>query len=244
MSKVSEKPTLYLGPAVVTQSEFNFGEATLTAPTPVNSTDIANKLYVDQLVQSQADRINTLLDGTTVDLDQLKELSDYAKHLSEVDNATVEAALAVQSANIASNHSFVLATKTALESADVSILTAIASEATTRTVNDAALNASIVSLTNTYSAYVASNNSKISLIESTASSEASTRSAADVVLQTNINNLQTATQNAAATLQSSLLNSFEVAIAQESASRQAGDEDLQSKIDSLAAQKDTDIAAL
>ena len=105
---MSSQPMLYLGPATVTMTEFNLGETTVTAPTPVNSTDVTNKLYVDQLVQQQADRINVLLDGTNVDLDQLKEISDYAKNLSDADNATVESALAVQSANIASNHQFVL----------------------------------------------------------------------------------------------------------------------------------------
>jgi len=51
-------PTLFLGPVTINGSDFNFNDGVVTAPTPSSDTDVVNKLYVDQLVQSQADRIN------------------------------------------------------------------------------------------------------------------------------------------------------------------------------------------
>ena len=82
---MSVQPTLYLGSAQVTLAEFNFGETVVTAPTPVNATDVTNKLYVDQLVQTQADKIDLILDGSTADLDQLKEFAAYVTQLSATD---------------------------------------------------------------------------------------------------------------------------------------------------------------
>ena len=162
---MSSVPTLYLGlAAVVTDTSFNFGDQHVVAPTPIDSLDVANKLYVDQLVQSQSDRIDSMLAGSGVDLNQLKEISDYAAALNAAEQSNLESAVVSLSSTISTLQTFVDTTKADLMASDVAILVAVASETTSRTLQDASLQASITSTTQNVASYVASNNSRSTTI--------------------------------------------------------------------------------
>jgi hypothetical protein len=88
---------------------------------------------------------------------------------------SVEAALQQQTAATAALQSFVNSTKSNLEATDVAIMQSVADEASARTVADSQLSASITSGSNAHAAYVASNNTRATAIESAASAETAAR---------------------------------------------------------------------
>ena len=105
-------PTLFLGSAVTVNGDaFDFHDGVVSVPTPVNTLDAANKLYVDEMIQLQTDRIDTLLSGSGVDLDQLKEISDYAAALTAAEHASLESAVVSLSSTIATLQTYVDTTK-------------------------------------------------------------------------------------------------------------------------------------
>lgn len=72
----SSRPTLYLGKVTVNDSEFNFNDSIVTVSTnPVSNESVATKSYVDDAVRVQKERIDAILDGAGVDIDQLKTIS-------------------------------------------------------------------------------------------------------------------------------------------------------------------------
>jgi hypothetical protein len=84
MSNPSHFPTLYLGTAIVNNNHFDFSSNSIvTAPRPTGNFEVANRIYVDELVKYQADRIDSILFDASINLDTLKEVSDYAKTLTE-----------------------------------------------------------------------------------------------------------------------------------------------------------------
>ena len=224
-SSSSAVPTLFLGTsATINGSEFAFSDTSVvTAPTPVNPTDVPNKIYVDELVQSQADRIDAILSGSSVNLDSLKEIVDFANTLNASEQASLSAAVATISTNITTLQSYVDSTKSDLQASDVSILSAVASETSQRTLQDAALNANIVSVSNSFATYSASNDVRSTAIEASVVSEAASRVSGDNTLQANINSLQTATENAATALEASLKNYIDAADASEASVRELVD---------------------
>jgi outer membrane murein-binding lipoprotein Lpp len=119
-------PTLFLGSSVTINGDaFEFNDSVVSVPTPVNTTDAVNKIYVDELVQEQTQRIDNLLAGTGVNLDQLKEISDYAAALNAAEQASLASAVSSLNSTIVTLQTYVNTTKSDLMAADVSILTAV-----------------------------------------------------------------------------------------------------------------------
>ena len=159
-------PTLFLGTsATVNGDEFNFHEGIVSIPTPVNTLDAVNKLYVDEMIQLQTDRIDTMLSGAGVDLNQLKEVSDYAAALNAAEQASLESAVVSLSSTIATLQSYVDTTKSDLMAADITILSAASAETSARMFADSALNGRADDITGLLGAYKTSNNARSTGIE-------------------------------------------------------------------------------
>ena len=78
---------LYLGTSTTIQGSqvaFNNSEVTLNK-IPESSYDVTNKVYVDNRVDSQKTRIDAILEGASISLDTLIELTNYFNSLSGED---------------------------------------------------------------------------------------------------------------------------------------------------------------
>jgi len=93
---------LYLGPLTVTQTSADFGGVSVTnvnsisvSGAPVQSTNLANKQYVDDQITTLAtDRLDALLSGSTLQLDTLVEIVDYFNGLDTAASGNVSTAVA------------------------------------------------------------------------------------------------------------------------------------------------------
>ena len=76
--------TLYLGKTIqVTETVLNLaGVTVVNGVTPVNAGDMVTKSYADSLVTEQKNRIDALLDGSSLNLDSLQEIVSYVDTLS------------------------------------------------------------------------------------------------------------------------------------------------------------------
>ena len=75
---------LYLGTSTTIQGSqvaFNNSEVTLNK-IPESSYDVTNKVYVDNRVDSQKTRIDAILEGASISMDTLIELTNYFNNLS------------------------------------------------------------------------------------------------------------------------------------------------------------------
>ena len=80
---MSQPPQLKLGKAAtITGTAVVFNGAINSSSTPSVNTDLTNKLYVDNTVLVQSDRIDTILSGAALDMDTLVELTNFFTALS------------------------------------------------------------------------------------------------------------------------------------------------------------------
>jgi hypothetical protein len=157
--------TLFLGDFTqVNGVTFDFGSAILkTARTPANIDELVNKGYVDQevatLVNQQKVRIDSILSGASVSLDSLKEISDYAKGLSDAEASSLSASVLSLNGDLSSeaiaraagdadlqgqfNTSFMNLTGS-LNAYNTALAASISSEASSRAAGDATVAAAIL----------------------------------------------------------------------------------------------------
>ena len=236
-------PTLFLGHATVNDDKFDFNDSAVTAPTPVGQFDVTNKLYVDELVAVQAERLDAILSGTTIDLDSLKEIADYAAALGAAETASLESAVAQQSVATADLRTYVNTTKSHLESSDLSILSALADESSNRTMQDSILSANITSVGASFSSYVGSNNIRSGAIESSVVAERVARVAAETALHTDLINLSASQTAASISLEINIRTDFEVSVTNETSLRIRENEFLRSDMETEAIRRaNADIA--
>ena len=78
--------SLYLGKKVVISDDSNKLDlqdiGVFSSAIASDNYQLPNKLYIDGLVQTQTSRIDTLLSGSSINLDTLKEISEYASTLN------------------------------------------------------------------------------------------------------------------------------------------------------------------
>lgn len=78
-TEFTDIPTLYLGPqTTVTGNTWNFGNTQVYLNVePTSDTMITNKSYVDNLVSIQEKKIDTILDGASVSIENFKNFVDF-----------------------------------------------------------------------------------------------------------------------------------------------------------------------
>ena len=218
-------PNLYLGTsAIVNGDEFQFhtnGRVFISSPT--EDLHAANKSYVDQEVTLQKARIDAILAGSTVDLDQLTEIVNFATTIkTDGSNNVVNAVLTLNTmvADVSNNLASEINSRI---SSGLSIIDSVRIEGETRTYNDSLLSDRIINVVAGLDNYTTTNNSRSVAIENSILSNTVARLAADVVLQTNIDTLQTNTLSAASSLRNVMDASMNYFITTEQGVRYAED---------------------
>ena len=83
-------PQLHLGKAAtITGTSVVFKGAITSTSTPSVPADLTNKLYVDNTVLTQTNRIDTILSGAAIDMDTLVELTNFFTALSGEETAAI-----------------------------------------------------------------------------------------------------------------------------------------------------------
>ena len=131
-------PNVYVRGAVfdgVTLDLSSYQKIKLSASVTSNDS-VTNKLYVDEKVSEQTARIDAILAGSTVDLNSLKEISDYIASLDETNQGNLIGSLADLNAALSSEASTARA-------AEDSLTTALSSEASTARAAEGALTSAL-----------------------------------------------------------------------------------------------------
>jgi hypothetical protein len=218
---------LYLGTsAIVNGYEFDFHtDGRLFIPSPTEDIDIqaVNKLYVDKTVNSQKVRIDAILSGTTIDLDTLTEIVNFATTIkTDGSNNVVNAVLTLNTivADISNNLTSEINSRI---SSGLSIVDSVRVEEETRTYHDAMLSNRIDAVSASLYGYKGRNDLRSVAIENSIQSNRVATLAADVVLQTNIDTLQTNTLLAASSLRDVMDVSMNYFITTEQGARYTAD---------------------
>jgi hypothetical protein len=218
-------PNLYLGTsAIVNGDEFQFhtnGRVFISSPT--EDLHAANKIYVDQKVTAQTARIDAILSGSTVDLDQLTEIVNFATTIkTDGSNNVVNAVLTLNTmvADVSNN---LMSEINSRISSGLSIVDSVRVEGETRTYNDALLSDRIINVVAGLENYTTNNNLRSVAIENSIQSNRVERLAAGVVLQTNIDTLTNNTFLAASSLRDVMDVSMNYFITTEQSARSTED---------------------
>ena len=224
------RPNLYLGTsAFVSGDEIHLNNSVVSVGTPVNTTDAVNKLYVDELVTSQTQRIDAILSGSSVDLDSLKEIVDFANTLNASEAASLASAVVTINSNITSVRDDLTTEISDRKNADITIVQAISNEESERKIADSLMSYNIDSVTTNFNSYQISNNVRSTNIETSVADEMDTRIMAVNSLQTNIDNLKTSTESAASALHIDLVNYVDTNVSSEITNRVAAVSALEAK---------------
>jgi len=181
MSIPTPLPNVYVRGAVfdgVTLDLSSYQKIKLSASVTSNDS-VTNKLYVDAKVSEQTARIDAILAGSSLNLDSLKEISDYIASLDSTNQGNLIQSLADLNAALSSEASTARAAENALTLAlDAEAVTARAAEGAEFT---RATDAELV-LTNALEAEASTARAAESALTSALSSEASTARAAESAL--------------------------------------------------------------
>jgi hypothetical protein len=95
ITEISDIPTLYLGPeATVTGNNWNFGNSNVYLNTvPTDDNMVTNKSYVDELVSIQEKKIDTILDGASVSIENFKNFVDFVNQSQRENEAELYASI-------------------------------------------------------------------------------------------------------------------------------------------------------
>ena len=94
-TEIADIPTLYLGPqTTVTGNDWNFGNAQVFVNIlPTSDTMITNKSYVDSVVSIQEKKIDTILDGASVSIENFKNFVDFVNQSQRENEAELYASI-------------------------------------------------------------------------------------------------------------------------------------------------------
>jgi hypothetical protein len=167
----------------------------------VDSDSLVHKLYVDTQVSVQTARIDAILAGSSLNLDSLKEVSDYISSLDSTAQGNLLASVTALNTALASE-------ATAARAAEATLTTNLASEATTARAAEATLTTNLASEATTARAAEAT-------LTTNLASEATTARAAEATLTTNLASEATTARAAEATLTTNLASEATTARAAE-----------------------------
>jgi hypothetical protein len=183
------KPTLYLGSNVtIRENIFDFGNSSaITAQTPQNNYDVANKMYVDDIIDIERKRINNIESGIDINLQKLKDLKAW---LDTLNNNDITSTIIDMGIDITQLKSDINKEEIDRKKAIDSILVAIAGETNDRTLSNNEISKRIDTIKSVYDKYIYDNNTRSANIEGDILNEIETRIAADNVIKENILRLQ------------------------------------------------------
>lgn len=183
------KPTLYLGSNItIKENIFDFGNSSATtSQTPQNNNDLANKMYIDEKIDIERQRIDNIESGIDINLQKLKDLKVWLDTLNNADITSTIIDMGIDITQLKSNlNKEEIDRKKAIDS----ILVAIAGESNDRTLSDNEISKRIDTIKSVYDKYIYDNNSRSANIEGDILNEIETRIAADNVIKENILRLQ------------------------------------------------------
>jgi len=187
-------PPLFLGlNTKVTDDTFNFGKSfATTSQTPVKNYDLTNKMYVDDTVNQQKIRIDTISSAIEIDFDKLKDLKDFLDSLPLESLTSIITEIGIKITTLKSGlEKEILDRQTAIQS----VIDMVTLEYEDRGKSEAEINEKIDSFISIYSTYVLNNNIRSTDIETSVLDEASARELEDDNIKESIAVLKTKTEN-------------------------------------------------